>query len=101
METVTPKKRVGRQKIPDLMPAEIENERAPILMRSLPRILMLVKRCAIEARQRPFVPRKMGGNPIHNHANPSFVQRIDQKLKILRGAIPARRRIEAGDLVSP
>ena len=52
-----PKERVGGEEIDNLMPAEIENQRAPILVRAFARIGVLVKRGAIEIRERPFVAR--------------------------------------------
>ncbi len=59
------------------------------------------KRRAVEARQRPGITREMRRHPVHDHADARVVQRIDQKLKILRRAVPAGRRVETRDLVAP
>ena len=49
--------------------------------------VFVFKKCrAIEFGERPFVARKMRGNPIHNHADAGFVQGVDEKLKIFRRA---------------
>jgi len=77
-----------------LVPAIVKDQRAPILVRPLPRVLMLVKRRAIEPRQRPVVAWEMGGHPVNNDANTRFVQRIDEELEILRLAVAAGRREE-------
>ncbi len=42
VKALAPKQRVGRQKIADFVAAVIEDERAPILVRALPRVFMLV-----------------------------------------------------------
>ena len=83
------------------MPAIIENERAPILMRPFARVFMLVKRCAVETRERPVVARKMRRHPVHQHADARLVKRVDKILKIVRRAEAAGRGVKAGDLVAP
>ena len=92
---------LATEEIVDLVAAEIENQRAPILMRALARVFVLVQRRAIEPRQRPVVARKMRRHPIHDDADAGLVQRVDQKLKIVRRAVAAGRRVKAGDLVAP
>ena len=84
VEAVAPEQRVRRQEIPDLVPAEVEDERAPILVRAFARVFVLVKRGAIELRQRPIVAREMRRHPIHDHANARFMQGVDQKLEVVR-----------------
>ena len=83
------------------MPAVIENQRAPVLMRAFARVGMLVKRRAVELRQRPVVPREMRRHPVHDHPDARRVQFVDEKLKILRRPVAARRREKAGDLIPP
>lgn len=101
MKAFTPEDGIGGEEIFHLMPAEIENERAPVLVRTLARVLMLVKRCAVEAGERPFVARKMRRHPVDEHANTSLVQGVDEKLKVIRRAVTAGRRIKSGDLIAP
>ena len=91
MIPVTPEQRVGREKIAHLVPSIIENQGAPILVRALARVLVLVKRRAIEMRQRPIVPWKMRRHPIHDDADARLVQGVDQELEIIRCAEPRRR----------
>ena len=41
-KAVAPEQRVGEQKIRDFVPAEIEDQRTPVLMRALARIFVLI-----------------------------------------------------------
>ena len=43
----------------------------------------------------------MRGHPVHDHADAGLVQRVDEKLKILRRAEAAGRREKTGDLIAP
>src|SRR5882724_2867344 len=99
METLAPKERVGRQKIPHLVPAEIEDESAPVLVRALARVFVLVKAGAVKLRQRPVISREMRGHPVHQHPDAALVQRVDEELKILRRSVTARRTEESRYLV--
>ena len=101
VKAVEPEQRVGGEKIGHFVPAKIENERAPVLMRAFARVFVLVKRGAVELRQRPFIARKMRGHPVHNHTDARLVQRVDEKLEILRRAVAAGGRVETGDLITP
>ena len=101
VKAVEPEQRVGDEEIGNFMPAKIENQRAPILMRAFARVFVLEKRGAVEFRQRPVIARKMRRHPVHNHADARLVQRVDEKLKILRRAEAARGRVKAGDLITP
>jgi hypothetical protein len=101
MKAFAPEQRVGDEKIGNLVPAKIKNQRAPVLMRALARVLVLEERGAVEFRERPFVARKMRGHPVHDDADAGRVQRVDEKLKILRRAEAAGRREKAGDLIAP
>ena len=83
------------------MPAEVEDERAPILVRAFARVVMLVKRGAVKAGKRPIIARKVRRHPVHQHADARLVQRVDQILKIIRRAEAARRRVKPGDLIAP
>src|SRR6267378_2666555 len=56
---VEPEKRVADEKIPHLVSAKIENERAPILLFALARVQVLVEIGAIELGQRVGVLWKM------------------------------------------
>ena len=54
-----PEERVRQQEVPNFVPAEVEDQRAPVLMLTLARIGMLVKGGAVEPRQPVPVDRKM------------------------------------------
>ena len=101
VKAVAPEQRVGDEEIAHLVAAVIENERAPVLMRALARVFVLVQGGAVEVRQRPVIARKMRRHPVNDDADAGFVQRIDEKLKIIRRAKAAGGRVKAGHLVAP
>src|SRR6476660_1828706 len=101
MIAIAPEKRISGQEIADFVPAIVEDQRAPVLMRAFTRIFMLVEGGAVESGQRPVVAGKVGGHPINEHANAGFMERVEQKLKIFRRAVAACWRVEAGDLITP
>src|ERR1051326_955260 len=101
MIALTPKEGVGGEKITHLMAPIIENERAPILVCAFARILMLVERGAIEPGQGPGVAGEMRGHPIHEHPDAGLVERIHEKLKIVRSPIATRGRVTASNLIAP
>ncbi len=101
MEAVAPEQGVGQQEIDDLVPAVVEDQRAPVLVRAFARVCVLVKRGAVEPGQRPVVAREMRRHPVNDHADAGLVQGVDQELEIVGRAVAARRRVEAGDLVTP
>ena len=96
-----PEERVRQQEVPDLVPAVVEDERAPILMLALARICVLVQRSAVEPREAVLVFRKMTGHPVEDHAEPRLMTRVDEVLEILRRPEAARRREETEDLIAP
>src|SRR5688572_17668096 len=101
MVALAPEKRVGDEEISDFMAAEIENERAPILMRAFAWIFVFVKGGAVERGERPIIAREMCRHPIDDDADVVLVQVINEILEIIRRAEARGRRVEAGDLVSP
>src|SRR5436309_2573421 len=72
MKTLAPEKRVGQEENADLMPAIIENEGAPILVRAFAGVFVLEKRGAVEAGESPIVAREVGGYPIDDDADACF-----------------------------
>ena len=101
VEAVAPEQRVGQQEIHHLVPAVVEDQRAPILVRPFARVFVLVERGAVEAGQRPVVAREMRRHPVNNHPDARLVQRVDQILEVLRRAVAAGRRVKARHLVAP
>ena len=101
VKAVAPEERIGQQEVHHLMPPVVEDQRAPILVRSFARVLVLVKGGAVELGQRPVIARKVRRHPVNDHANAGLVQRVHQILEILGRAIATRRRVEAHHLVAP
>ena len=98
---VEPEERVRDQEIADFVAAEIENERAPILMLALARIHVLVEIGAVELGQRVRVFREMRRHPIHDHADPGLMTFVDEMPELVRSSEPARRRVIIRDLITP
>ena len=75
---VDPEKRVREQEILHFVAAVIEDERAPIGMRALARVGVLVEMRAVEKCQAVRVAREMRGRPIEDHAEPFLVAAVDE-----------------------
>ena len=101
MELVEPVERTCDEEVSNLIAAIVEDESPPIGMLSLPRILVLIERCAIESSKRPFILRKVCRYPIQDHTDPKRMKVVDHELEIIRSP-KARSRCEVrGDLISP
>ena len=83
---VEPEKRVADKKIAHFVAAEVENERAPILLFALARVHVLVEIGAVELGQRVRVLRKMRRHPIHDHADAGLVAFVDEMTEFIRRA---------------
>src|SRR5436305_10811281 len=57
VKSIAPEQGVCGQKVADFMPSKVENQRAPILMRSLTRVLMFIQTRAVKFCQRPLITR--------------------------------------------
>ena len=101
MILVEPEERVGDEEIAHFIAAEIENERAPILVLALARIHVLVKIGAVEFGQPMRVLREMRRHPVHNHADAGLVTAVDEMPELVRRAEAAGRRVIIGDLITP
>src|ERR1044072_7528126 len=101
MKFPKPIKRVGNQKISYLVTAVVENVGTPVRMFALARIEMLVKRGAVEARERESVLGKMRRHPVHDHADVFLVEIVDEITKIIGRAVASRRREVVTDLITP
>ena len=98
---VEPRHRTAQQKAAHFRPAEVEDQRAPVLMLALAGIGMFVKVRAVEMRQREKILGEMCRHPVHENADAVLVERVHQIHEILRRAVTMRRRVEAGDLITP
>ena len=65
-------------------PAEIVDERIPVVMKSFARIEMLVERRTIEACQTVRIGRKMSRHPIEDDADFRAMEFIDEARETLR-----------------
>jgi hypothetical protein len=96
-----PEQRVRQQEVADLVAAVVEDQRAPVLVLALPRVFVLVERGAVEAREAVRILREVARHPVEQHADAGAVTRVDEVLEVVRVAVTAGRREEAGDLVAP
>ena len=101
MVALKPRQGVRHEEAPDLVAPVVEDQRAPIHVRALTRISVLVEVRAVELRQRERVPREVRGHPVEDHADAARVQVVDEPREVLRRAVAVRRRVEPRDLVTP
>ncbi len=98
---VDPEERVREQKILHFVAAVVEDQRAPVGMRALARIGVLVEMRAVEERQAVRVAREMRGRPIENHADAFLMAAIDEVHEIFRRAEAAGDREISDGLIAP
>ena len=96
-----PEQGVGEQEVADLVAAVVEDERAPVRVRAAARVLVLVERGAVEAREGEVVAREVRRDPVEDHAEPVLVQPVDELAEVVGRAVARRRGEVAGDLVAP
>ena len=87
-----PVQRVGQQEVADLVAAEVEDERAPVGVRAAARVLVLVQRGAVEARERPGVAREVRRHPVEEHADALGVHPVDEGAEVVGRAVARRGR---------
>ena len=99
VELAQPVERVAHQERPHLVPAVVEDERAPVLVLALPRIGVLVEGGAVEAGQPVRVLREMAGHPVEHDAEAGLVTGVDQRAEVVgacRSGWSARRSRSPG-----
>ena len=96
-----PVQRAGQQEVADLVAAEVEDERAPVGVRAAARVLVLVQRGAVEARERPGVAREVRRHPVEDHADAVGVHPVDEGAEVVGRAVARRGGEVRGDLVAP
>ena len=101
VETLEPRKRGADQEAAHLVSAVIKDQRTPVLVLAETRIGMLVKMRSVEAGQRKEVARKVGRDPIDDHADVRAMEGVDHRHEVERRAEAMRRRVEASDLIAP
>ena len=70
-------------------------------MRASSRVIVLVERRAVEARQGELVAREVRGHPVEDDAEPLRVQGVDEGAEVVGCAEARRRREEPRHLVAP
>ena len=95
------KSALASEEVADLVAAVVEDERAPVRVLALARVLVLVERGAVEARQRPVVAREVRRHPVEDHADARAGAAVDERAEVVGRAEARGRREVAGDLVAP
>ena len=101
MKFFNPVQSIGNQEIPHLIAPIIKDLRAPVRMFPLPGVRMLIAGSAVKFSQPMGIFRKMGGNPVQNHADFILMKIIHQIFKLQRTPIAGCGGIIACHLVSP
>lgn len=83
MELLEPVQRVRDEEVPHLRVAEVEDERAPVLLLAAARVGVLVQRLAVELREREGVLREVRRDPVDDDADAGAVQRVDEELEVV------------------
>ena len=95
VKMLQPVERAGDQEALHFAAAEIVDEGVPVLMEALARVVVLVERGAVEARQAVRIGREMRRHPIEDDADAGAVAGIDEAAQSLRagrsGAVGANR----------
>ena len=81
MVLAQPVQGVGDEEVADLVAAVVEDQRAPVGVRAAARVVVLVERRAVEAREREVVAREVRRHPVEDHAEPVLVQAVDERAK--------------------
>ena len=101
MVLAQPVERVRDQEVAHLVAAEVEDERAPVGVRAPARVLVLVERSPVEARERELVAGEVRRHPVEDDADPGLVERVDERAELVRLAHRRLRRVEARHLIAP
>ena len=96
-----PVQSVRDEEVADLVAAVVEDERAPVGVRALLGVEMLVQSRAVEPGQRPLVAWEVGGHPVHDHTDAGLVERVDHEPEVVGCSEPCGRREVVADLVAP
>ena len=96
-----PEERVREQEVAHLVAAVVEDQRAPVRVGAAARVLVLVERGSVEAREREVVAREVRGHPVEDHADAVLVHPVDELAQLVGGAPAGRGREVAGHLVAP
>ncbi len=98
---IQPEDGVADQELADLVAAVVEDERAPIEVTPLARVVVLIEVSAVEEAERELVGGEVGRNPVDQDADALLVAGVDEGHEVVRRAEAAGGRVEAGHLVAP
>src|SRR5271165_81843 len=101
MVFIEPEKSVCDEEVTNFAPTEVEDQRAPIAVFSLPRIGVFVKPRSVKLSQSKGVLGEMARNPVENDSDALLVAAIDEMTKLVRIPKTARWCIVTRDLVTP
>ena len=101
VELARPEQRVGEQEVAHLVAPVVEDQRAPVRVLAAARVLVLVQRRAVEARERPGVAREVRRHPVEDHADAVRVHAVDERAEVVGRAEARRRRVVRRHLVAP
>src|SRR5450830_311456 len=85
VKMLQPFQRTGDQEAAYLMPAQVIDQRIPVLMKSLARIAVLIQGRTIEVSQAVRIRRKMRRHPIEDDTDAFAMAGVDESREILRG----------------
>ena len=100
-ERTEPMQRAADQEIPHLTTTEVVDQRVPIRVVALARILVLVERAAIETGEPMRVSREMRRHPIEQHTKPHRMGSRHEATQRRRIAMTRGRRIKTDGLIAP
>ena len=98
---VQPEEGIGNQVILHFVPAVVVDQRAPVRMRALAWIGMLVKMGSVELRETVGVAREVRGSPVQKNAQVRLVAAIDEFHELRGCAEAAGGGVIADGLVTP
>ena len=96
-----PKESIGDEEVLHLIPAVIEDQRAPVLMLALTWISMFKERRSIELGQPMLVLREVTRHPVHDDAKPGLMTAVHELAELVWISKTARGCKITRDLVSP
>ena len=101
MVFLSPEQRICNQEIADLRTTIIVDQSAPMRVRTLSRILMLVHTGSVKTCHSVAVTREMSRYPVKNHGDSLLMHVVHKIHEIIRSSVTARRSIISGHLITP
>ena len=98
---VRPEQGVGDQEIGNARPAVIVNQRAPVGMRALARVLVLIHAGPVKTSHAVGIPREMCRYPVQNHADALPVHIVHEIHEVVGSAVTAGGRVIPRHLIPP